>query len=126
MQKPNGLAKNERLSSIMAVRRIFTEGTSGFVYPFRFMTIIEESASPTVEVLFSVPKRFHKRANKRNILRRRTKESYRLSKQRLIDSATDSGKSIDVALVYSSKDVVSYKVIDHAIQRILEEISARC
>lgn len=125
MQKPHGLSKNERLCSLTAVRRIFAEGTSDFVYPFRYMTFIEESASPTVEVLFSVPKRFHKRANKRNLLRRRTKESYRMSKQSLIGLAASRGKAIDIALVYSTKETVSYKVIDHAIQRILGEISAR-
>lgn len=124
--KPHGLGKAERLSSLTAVRRLFEDGASGFVYPFRYTILIEESTSPTVEVLFSVPKRNHKRANRRNLLRRRTKEAYRLAKEGLVAAAAKRGKSIDMALVYSSKDVLPYKTIEHAVEHILQEVVERC
>ncbi|MBR4843786.1 MAG: ribonuclease P protein component [Alistipes sp.] len=125
MDKPYALAKSERLSSLTAVRRLFKDGASGFVYPFRYMTIIEESTMPSVEVLFSVPKRYHKRANKRNTLRRRMKEAYRLNKASLITNTAQRGLGVDIALVYSSKEVLPYKTIEHAICKILAEISER-
>ena len=125
MDKPYALAKSERLSSLTAVRRLFKDGASGFVYPFRYMTIIEESATPSVEVLFSVPKRYHKRANKRNTLRRRMKEAYRLNKASLITNTAQRGLGVDIALVYSSKEVLPYKTIENAICKILAEISER-
>lgn len=125
VEKPFGLAKSERLSSLTAVRRLFADGASGFVYPFRYTVFTEESASPTVEVLFSVPKRNHKRANRRNLLRRRTKEAYRLNKGALHAVAAERGKAIDMALVYSSKDVLPYNTIEHAVRRILQEIAER-
>ncbi len=109
-----------------AQRRLFTEGVSGFVYPFRYATYIEQSASTTVEVLFSVPKRNHKRANRRNLLRRRTKEAYRLNKHGLWQRAEAKGVAVDMALVYSSKEVLSYKAIENAICRIIEEVTQRC
>ncbi|MBQ8493005.1 MAG: ribonuclease P protein component [Alistipes sp.] len=124
--KPNGLGKYERLSSLTSVRRLFEDGTSGFVYPFRYTILIEESASPTVEVLFSVPKRNHKRANRRNLLRRRTKEAYRLNKGALSSVVAEQHKSIDMALVYSSKDVLPYKTIENAVRRIISEVAERC
>lgn len=124
--KPNGLAKSERLSSLAAVRRLFQDGVSGFVYPFRYTVIVEKSTSPTVEVLFSVPKRNHKRANKRNLLRRRTKEAYRLNKSSLWSVTTERGVAVDMALVYSSKEVLPYKTIENAVQRILDEVVERC
>lgn len=74
------LPRTERLRSLGAIRRLFDEGQSGFVFPFRYVWYAETDAVPSVEVLFSVPKKFHKRANKRNLLRRRTKEAYRLGK----------------------------------------------
>ncbi len=126
MLKENGLPKAERLCSLHAQRRLFAEGVSGFVYPFRYTTYIEESTLTTVEVLFSVPKRNHKRANRRNLLRRRTKEAYRLQKQPLWQTAETKGVAVDLALVYSSKDVIAYKTIEHAVRRILEEVAARC
>lgn len=124
--KPNGLAKSERLSSLTAVRRLFQDGVSGFVYPFRYTVIVEKSTSPTVEVLFSVPKRNHKRANKRNLLRRRTKEAYRLNKSSLWSVTTERGVAVDMALVYSSKEVLPYKTIENAVRRILDEVEERC
>ena len=125
MDKPYALPKSERLSSLTAVRRLFTDGASGFVYPFRYMVITEKSASPSVEVLFSVPKRYHKRANKRNTLRRRMKESYRLNKATLLAVAEQKALDVDVALVYSSKEILPYKTIENAICKILKEIAER-
>lgn len=125
MDKPYALPKSERLGSLTAVRRLFKDGASGFVYPFRYMVITEKSASPSVEVLFSVPKRYHKRANKRNILRRRTKEAYRLNKAILTENAVAKGSEVDLALVYSSKEVLPYKSIEYAICKILNEVCER-
>lgn len=122
MDKPYALPKSERLSSLAAVRRLFQDGESGFVYPFRYMVITEKSTTPTVEVLFSVPKRYHKRANKRNTLRRRTKEAYRLNKAILTSSALAKSQTVDIALVYSSKEILPYKTIEYAICKILNEI----
>jgi ribonuclease P protein component len=125
MDKPYALPKSERLSSLAAVRRLFQDGASGFVYPFRYMVITEKSATPTVEALFSVPKRNHKRANKRNVLRRRTKEAYRLNKAILTSSALANSQTVDIALVYSSKEILPYKTIEYAICKIINEIVER-
>ncbi len=76
----NSLPRTERLRSLGAVRRMFESGESGFIFPFRYVWFAEPDTEQSVEVLFSVPKKFHKRANKRNLLRRRTKEAYRLQK----------------------------------------------
>jgi ribonuclease P protein component len=126
MDNVNGLPKQERLCSLHAVRRLFADGVSGFVYPFRYTTYIEKSTTTSVEVLFSVPKRNHKRANKRNLLRRRTKEAYRLHKQPLWQRAEMQGVAVDLSLVFSSKEVLSYKAIEHAINKIIDEVAQRC
>lgn len=113
------LPRTERLRSLGAVRRLFESGESGFVYPFRYVWFAEPDLVQSVEVIFSVPKKFHKRANRRNLLRRRTKEAYRLQKNLL---RADAPVNLDLALIYSSKEVVSYKTIAHAVRRILESV----
>ena len=122
--KPNGLPSAERLRSLTAIRRLFTDGDAGFAYPFRYIVYVEQGA-PSVEVLCSVPKRYHKRANRRNVLRRRTKEAYRLHKQSLQERVAERGISMDVAFIYSSKEVLPYKSIENAVERVLAELLSR-
>lgn len=118
----HSLPRNERLRSLGAVRRLFDDGESGFIFPFRYVWFAEPDAERSVEVLFSVPKKFHKRANRRNLLRRRTKEAYRLQKQIITEGGA---QNLDIALIYSSKEVLSAKSISHAVRRILETVAAR-
>ena len=125
MDKPHALPKSERLSSLTAVRRLFTDGASGFVYPFRYMVLKSESTTPSVEVLFSVPKRNHKRANKRNTLKRRMREAYRLNNDALHAAIKEHGADVDIAFVYSTKDLLPYKTIENAIRKILAEVVTR-
>ena len=132
----NSLSRAERLRSLSAIRRLFGEGQSGFVYPFRYNFLIhtdapsasEESmihSSESVKVMFSVPKRFHKRANKRNLLKRRSREAYRLNRESMINHLSSRGLSVELALVYSAKECHSYKTIEYAVQRILEQVIKR-
>lgn len=113
------LPRTERLRSLGAIRRIFECGESGFLFPFRYVWFAEADVVPSVEVLFSTPKKFHKRANKRNLLRRRTKEAYRLQK-RILDNG--NAVNLDLALIYSSKEELPYKTISNAVRRILETV----
>lgn len=122
MPDDRSLPRSERLRSLGAVRRLFECGESGFVFPFRYVWYAEPDTEPSVEVLFSVPKKFHKRANRRNLLRRRTKEAYRLQKQIVRNGAT---VNLDLALIYSSKEVLPYKVIANAVRKILEHVAER-
>lgn len=132
------LPRTERLRSLTTIRRVFSEGKGGFVYPFRYTFLVRaaegigenvnsesEQSVGRIEVMFSVPKKFHKRANKRNLLKRRTREAYRLSREEFKAKVEASGSVIDVALVYSTKEIHSYKTISHAVQRILEQIGSR-
>ena len=122
MPDDRSLPRSERLRSLGAVRRLFEYGESGFVFPFRYVWYAEPDTEPSVEVLFTVPKKFHKRANRRNLLRRRTKEAYRLQKQIVRNGAT---VNLDLALIYSSKEVLPYKVIANAVRKILEHVAER-
>ena len=152
------LPRAERLRSLKAIRRMFDEGHSGFVYPFRYVSLVEradakradaeredaeradaespdaemtaavetiDAESRRVEVMFSVPKKFHKRANRRNLLKRRARVAYRLHREPLRERLQQQGATLRVALIYSTKECHTYKTISYAVQRILEQISQR-
>ena len=116
------LTKPERLHSYGAIRRHFKEGQSGFVYPFRYMFYIEDAAQTEAAILFSTPKKFHKRANKRNTIRRRMREVYRLNKEILTSRL--GNRRIELALIYSSKTLHDYKFIENALKKSLEQIAS--
>ena len=63
MSDDRSLPRTERLRSLGAVRRLFESGESGFVFPFRYVWFAEADSVPSVEVLFSVPKKFHKKGS---------------------------------------------------------------
>lgn len=116
------LSRSERLRTLGAIRRLFESGEGGFVYPLRYLFFAESDTRNSVRVLFSTPKRYHKRANKRNLLRRRTKEAYRLQKQ-LLEKI--GAVNLDIALIYSSKEVLPYEKISRAVRKILETLAER-
>ena len=131
----NTLSRAERLRSLSAIRRLFGEGKSGFVYPFRYNFLVHDAKQPAseepthssecVKIVFSVPKRFHKRANKRNLLKRRMREAYRLNRGPLVEHLASNGQSVELAIVYSAKECHSYKTIEYAVQRVLEQVIKR-
>ena len=115
------LPKSEKLHSFGAIRRLFSEGRGGFVYPFRYVVYAEHAEEMSAEVLFSTPKKFLKRANKRNKVRRRMREAYRLNKELLLSS--NEPRMMQIALIYSSKEVIDYNTIENATKKILEIIA---
>lgn len=127
------LPRQERLRSLKAIRRLFDKGRSGFVYPFRYVYLVEECGDSAehgaetrqMEVMFSVPKKFHKRANRRNLLKRRSREAYRLNRESLCERLQSGGKQMQLALIYSTKECHTYKTIENGIRRVLEQIGER-
>ncbi len=124
------LSRSERLRGRNAVSTLFSDSESGFAYPLRYVWREVEGASEgerarasegegCVSVLFTVPKRFHKRANKRNLLRRRIKEAYRLQKS----AVTSASRPLHIALIYSTKEQLSYERIARAVAAALSDIS---
>jgi ribonuclease P protein component len=122
------LPRSERLRSLTAIRRLFGEGRSGFVYPYRYVWLAGKQSDEVpsdgrgIEVMFSVPKKFHKRANKRNLLKRRTREAYRLGRESLVERAKERGVELQLALIYSTKECHNYKTVENAVQRILAQV----
>lgn len=120
---------SERIKSKAVVGRLFNATTAKvFAYPVKCLYIIEKSTSPGVEVLFSVPKRNHKRANVRNRHKRLMRESYRLSevRRKLQALAEERGLAIRIAFVYISKEESPYNPVCDAVTKLLAEVVELC
>ncbi len=139
------LTKSERLCSTKRIDALFATGRRGSVGPLKYCFVVANDASEKgaaegtsrVSVLFSVPKKSFKRAWKRNLIKRRMRESYRLNKSDLVAHLAAEGRHIDLALICSvppaaknapapSPSIPDYKSISDAVSEILCQISARC
>ena len=111
--------KYERLTSKKQMDDLFSSGKSSFCYPIKFLVSDTISVpGEMTKVLFSVPKRNIKHANKRNLVKRRMREAYRLNKQIL----TRKDSIYVMAFIYTEKKPVDYPIIEKAIITLLRKI----
>ena len=77
-----------------------------------------ETGNEHARLLISVPKKIFKRAVKRNLYKRRIRESWRRQKHLL-----DCGGGIDILIMYSSKELLTYEEIYTGIGQIIDKIN---
>jgi ribonuclease P protein component len=119
--------KSERLCSEISVNRLFSEGEAFISYPLRFVYLRCDKNDEVLQVIISVPKKRFKRAVKRNLLRRRIKEAYRLQKNDLQNFLQNKNASLHLAVTYISDEELPFDIISrklhegiHRIEKSLE------
>lgn len=111
------LPKSERLCGLKAVGKLFQTGKSASAGCLRCKFLLRRDGEPS-RIVVSVPKRSFKRAVKRNLLKRRIRESYRRQKALL-------GPGVDILFIYTSVEVLPYEVIYADMASLLHAVSAR-
>lgn len=109
------LGKERRVHGRDAVQGLFKEGRGGFAHPLRYLMVVGTS-EPGVAAMVSAPKKLHKRAVERNLLKRRMREAFRLQSAELHQQAIEKGIGIRLALLYTTKDILDYKTISEAVE----------
>ena len=112
------LPKAERLSSKTAISSLVSSGKWGILQPVRYC-FVRNNGSDVNRILVSVPKKFFKRAVKRNLVKRRMRECYRLQKDLL------NVRGLDIMFVYNSSDIVAFGFLKDLFAHILTEIDKR-
>lgn len=116
------LKKKERLSVGTDLSRLFASGRYGFTDGFRYCYRIGNEL-PFNRIVVSVPKKCFRRAVKRNLLKRRIREAYRLNKNLLPVNAEKGGT--DILFIYSSKDILDFNAVVLSVRNILESLAAK-
>ena len=98
-------SKGERLKNKKIIDHVFKTGKKISLFPFDFRYLKKENDSIN-EVLISVSKSKINSSVKRNLLKRRIRESYRLNKSLI------NGQGYYMAFIYSSSKILSYNQIE--------------
>ena len=117
--------KKEKLCSQKVIDELFSSGRSFIVYPFRVVLLTVEEQDVPAKVLISVSKRRFKRAYKRNLVKRRIREAYRLNKHILVPLLEKSSVNIALAFVYLPTEIMDFKKIETAMQNTLTGLIKR-
>lgn len=116
------MKKKERLSVGTDLSRLFASGRYGITDGFRYCYRIGNEL-PFNRIVVSVPKKCFRRAVKRNLLKRRIREAYRLNKNLLPVNAEKGGT--DIIFIYRTKDILDFGTIVLSVRNILENLAAK-
>ncbi|HAQ20172.1 MAG TPA: ribonuclease P protein component [Prolixibacteraceae bacterium] len=119
--------KEEKLCSQKLIGELFTSGESFLAYPLKVVFLKTEiSQAYPVQAAFTVSKRNFKHAVKRNLLKRRMREAFRLNKPGFYSELAAKNFQIAIMFVYIGKDVAEYPAIEKgmisAFKKVLEKI----
>lgn len=114
--------KQERLSWKRHIDLLFANGRSFVAFPLRviYLPVEEDALSARASVLISVPKKKFKRAVKRNLIKRRMREAYRIHKHDLFDALANNQQRMLVAFLYLDKEILPFSEIEKAMQKALD------
>ena len=115
--------KSERLNNKVTINKLFEKGQSVVISPFRLLwTENNNSKYSIAQTLISVPKRNISLATKRNVIKRRMNEAFRLNKEKLYAELNERNKQINIAIIYQKQEIQTYKIIEQKINLLLSRL----
>ncbi len=130
---PFSLPKAEHLCGMKLIDRLFNSGMSKSLsaYPIRLVYMIgereaDDTTSPVAQMMVSVPKRYFKRAVKRNRIKRQVREAYRLNKHIVTEPLKACGnKNVYVCFVWSADQLLDSNIVQAKMKGLLNRLAER-
>lgn len=92
------------------------------IYPVKvvFLETVSNDDYPA-KAGFSVSKKNFQKAVKRNLLKRRMREAYRINKSGFYENLKE--KKLDLMFIYVARDILPFVTIEKSIKTILERLA---
>ena len=132
--RPDFTWKKEKLKSRKRIERVFKEGKSFSLFPYRVYFLLETPAPPPaspepppaapeprpvprgpLQAGFGASRRNFKRAVDRNRIKRLSREGYRLQKEPLLRKLQEKGLSMAVFFIYTGRELPDYPTVTEKI-----------
>ncbi|MET3730730.1 ribonuclease P protein component [Moheibacter stercoris] len=113
------LGSDKRLKSQKKIDRLFTEGKRIQKFPLRAVFFAEESETPKIQIAVSVPKKLVKKANNRNLIKRRMREAFRLNQYQL-----NTSQNLDIMFIYSTSEIMDYAKIEKSMKVLIDSLNS--
>lgn len=104
------------------IQLLFDKGRRLNYGVFRFISVINYDSIPDVKVFISVPKKFIRKANERNTIKRRIREAVRLNYTGLKTLCAENAVNLHFGIVYSKDYIEEYNIIEQKIVLSLQNI----
>ena len=118
------LGRDQRLKSRKQIERLFREGKSMHVFPFRLHYALQplEEGRETLQAGFGAARRNFKKAVDRNRIKRLTREAYRLRKEPLYLLLKERGMALSLFFIYTGKELPDHGLVSGKIAVALEKL----
>jgi ribonuclease P protein component len=117
--------KDEILRKKKLIDRLFTEGSTFYIYPFKifWLEIPLDTPNPA-QILISVGKRSFKRAVDRNRIKRQIREVYRLQKHELYSKLIKDQQQCVMGIIYTANIHLTTAELEFKIKAVLKRLTS--
>ena len=125
MRKQFTLGKDERLKSRKQIEKLFAQGKSFVVNPYRIYFLVHGPRPMDHGLQFGVgvsAKNF-KKAVDRNRIKRLTREAWRLQKNELSEKIKTTRMQLNVFFIYTGKELPDFTIVKDKVAVALKKLS---